>query len=184
MQTNFSASPKYPVQLRLFDIDSRPPSQGGNFPGCEGGMVAGDAGGFTLGTHGGSLRACPQPRRLTALCFPSCSGALKTWAFLTRLHDPTLALPLARLDCSEWTLPPGPFLSADSALAQKWKFPPRTCRKCLPGGTNLRKVGWRLAPTSQLGQASLPALPMTPQAPAMPCSPCLSPGFTSPSKPY
>lgn len=129
--------------------------------------------------------ACLSPAQAAhCLVFSSCSGALKMWAFLTRLHDPTLALPLARLDCSEWTLPPGPFLSADSALAQKWKFPPRTCRKCLPGGTNLRKVRWRLAPTSQLGQASLPALPMTPQVPAMPCSPCLSPGFTSPSKPY
>lgn len=177
MQTNFPASPKYPVQLRLFDIGSRPPSQGGNFPGCEGGMVVGDAGGFMLGTHGGSLRACPQPRWLAALCFSSCSGALKTWAFLTRLHDPTLALPLARLDRSEWTLPFGLFLSADSAPAQRWKFPPRTCRRCLPGGANLRKVGWRLAPTSQLDRASLPA-------PAMPYSPCLSPGFMSPSGAY
>lgn len=128
LQTNFLASLKYPVQPWLFDTGSRPPSWGGSFPWCKGGMVTGDAGGFTLGTHSGSLRACPQPRQLPALCSSGCWG-VEHMGFSHLTAPPCLGFSsytrLLFLDYFKRNLPPGSFLSADTAPAQRWKFPLR-----------------------------------------------------------
>lgn len=98
-----------------------------------------------------------------------CSGWLNMWAFLKRLHNSAFALPFARCFLWESNLPPGPFVSTDTAPAQRWKFPLRGCSRCLPETQTQGKSDgdWLPAPS----QAEHPFLlsPCPCEASALPC---------------
>lgn len=153
LPTNFLASPKYPVQPRLFDTGSRPPSWGGSFPECKGGMVTGHASSFTLGTHGGSLRAYPQPRQLPALCFSSCWG-VEHMGFSHLIALPclgftsckTFLLGLLQEEFVSW-----PISFCRHCSSSEVEISPEEVKDMPSGRTNPRKVRWRLSHCSQPG---------------------------------
>lgn len=168
LQTNFLASLKYPVWPWLFDTGSRPPE-----PGWELSWMQGwDGDRECRWLYTGDPRwviACLSPAQAApCLVFLWLLGWLNTWAFLTWLHHPDLALALTRLlfsDCFKRNLPPGPFLSADTAAAQRWKLPLRRWRRCLLGAQTLEKSdGGCLTAPSQAEQPPL-LLPMPQESP-------------------